>query len=120
MALFLIVLGYLFGSVTTAVVIARLMKLPDPRTQGSGNPGATNMLRSGNKSAALLTLILDILKGMIPVICGRAVNLAESELALIGIAAFLGHIYPIFFRFQGGKALQRRSGYYSVLRHSLP
>lgn len=110
MALFLIALGYLFGSLTTAVVIARLMKLPDPRTQGSGNPGATNMLRLGNKSAALFTLCGDILKGIIPVILARAVNLADNEQALVGIATFLGHLYPIFFRFHGGKGVATALG----------
>jgi len=110
MIFLLIVLGYLFGSVTTAVIVARLLNLPDPRTQGSGNPGATNMLRLGNRYAALFTLLGDVLKGTLPIILARAINISDLDQALIAVAAFLGHIYPIFFHFRGGKGVATALG----------
>ena len=104
---FAIVAAYLLGSVSFAVVVSRLMGLPDPHTYGSKNPGATNVLRSGSKAAALLTLIGDAAKG------GVAVWIASyftDELAAVGLAAFLGHLYPVFHRFQGGKGVATAAG----------
>ena len=106
----LVVCGYLVGSVATAVVVCRLMGLPDPRTEGSGNPGATNVLRLGGKKAAVITLLGDLLKGLVPVLAARLV--VDSPLVLAGtaLAAFLGHLYPVFFRFQGGKGVATAFG----------
>ncbi|MGV3572869.1 MAG: glycerol-3-phosphate 1-O-acyltransferase PlsY [Ramlibacter sp.] len=101
--------AYLVGSLAFAVIVSRVMGLSDPRTFGSKNPGATNVLRSGNKAAAIVTLLLDALKGLVPVllvrIYGGAWGLGEGTVAMVGLAAFLGHLYPVFFRFQGGKGV---------------
>ncbi|TQV65458.1 MAG: glycerol-3-phosphate 1-O-acyltransferase PlsY [Halothiobacillaceae bacterium] len=102
--------GYLLGSVATAIVVSRLLGLPDPRTMGSGNPGATNVLRTGRKGAALATLLGDMLKGMIPVIIARLLEASEIVVILTALAAFLGHIYPIFFQFRGGKGVATALG----------
>lgn len=106
--------GYGVGSLSFAVIVSRLMGLNDPRTFGSKNPGATNVLRSGNKSAAVLTLLLDAAKGWLPVFLvnqfGRPYGLAEGTLALVGLAAFLGHLYPVLFRFKGGKGVATALG----------
>ena len=106
--------AYLIGSLSFAVIISRLMGLNDPRTYGSGNPGATNVLRSGNKAAAILTLVFDALKGFVPVLLvvlyGPAHGLGEGTAALVGLAAFLGHLWPVFFRFQGGKGVATAAG----------
>ena len=108
-SLLAVVLGYLVGSLSFAVIISRLMGLKDPRTFGSRNPGATNVLRSGNKAAAVVTLLLDALKGFVPVLLvklyGKAYGMEEGTMALVGLAAFLGHLWPVFFRFQGGKGV---------------
>jgi glycerol-3-phosphate acyltransferase PlsY len=108
------VAAYLIGSLSFAVIVSRLMGLNDPRTYGSGNPGATNVLRSGNKAAAVLTLLLDALKGFVPVFFvkeyGAAYGLEEGTLALVAIAAFLGHLWPVFFRFRGGKGVATAAG----------
>ncbi len=101
----LIVAAYLFGSISTAIIACKLMGLPDPRVQGSGNPGATNVLRVGGKKAAAITLAGDSLKGLLPVLLGRWLGMPEMTLALIGLAAFLGHLYPLFFGFRGGKGV---------------
>lgn len=101
----LTLLGYLFGSVSAAIVVCRLLRLPDPRTEGSGNPGATNVLRVGGKKAAAITLLGDLLKGTIPVLIARAITDDPATLALVGAAAFFGHLYPVFFGFQGGKGV---------------
>ncbi|CAK0779513.1 putative glycerol-3-phosphate acyltransferase [Gammaproteobacteria bacterium] len=106
----LVILAYLFGSVATAIVVSRLMGLPDPRTQGSGNPGATNVLRLGNKKAAALTLLGDSLKGLLPVILARTLGISPEGQALVALAAFLGHLYPIFFGFRGGKGVATALG----------
>lgn len=106
----LIVLAYLMGSVSTAIITCKLMGLPDPRTMGSKNPGATNVLRTGNKTAAALTLFGDFLKGLLPVLIGLALKVDPQTLALIGLAAFLGHLYPVFFGFQGGKGVATAFG----------
>lgn len=116
----LIIIGiaaYLLGSLSFAVIISRFMRLDDPRSYGSGNPGATNVLRSGNKIAALLTLLFDALKGWVAILLVRlfSVGLGLGELnpnaeAIAGIGAFLGHLFPIFFRFQGGKGVATAAG----------
>src|ERR1043165_77313 len=106
-ALLAVLAGYLVGSLSFAVIVSRAMGLSDPRTYGSGNPGATNVLRSGSKAAAILTLALDALKGYVPVALvvhfGPAHGLGEGTVALVALAAFLGHLFPVFFRFHGGK-----------------
>jgi acyl phosphate:glycerol-3-phosphate acyltransferase len=107
-------LAYLIGSLSFAVIVSRAMGLNDPRSYGSGNPGATNVLRSGNKLAAVLTLLLDALKGFVPVFVvkefGAAYGLEDGTLALVAIAAFLGHLWPVFFRFKGGKGVATAAG----------
>ena len=107
-------LGYLIGSISFAVVVSRLMGLDDPRAYGSGNPGATNVLRSGNKKAAILTLMMDALKGFVPVSAvvafGAPYGLGEGTAALVGLAAFLGHLWPVFFGFKGGKGVATGAG----------
>lgn len=100
-----IIIAYCFGSISSAIITCKLLRLPDPRTQGSGNPGATNVLRIGGKKAALATLLGDILKGVIPVLLAKWYGLATLGLALVALAAFIGHLYPVFFRFQGGKGV---------------
>lgn len=109
-----VVLAYLLGSLSFAVIVSRFMGLNDPRSYGSGNPGATNVLRSGNKKAALLTLVFDALKGWLPVFVvsqwGAGWGLGAGALACVGLAAFLGHLYPVFFRFQGGKGVATAAG----------
>ena len=106
--------AYAIGSLSFAVIVSKLMGLSDPRTYGSGNPGATNVLRSGNKAAAVLTLLLDALKGFVPVLLvklyGPAHGLEEGTLALVAIAAFVGHLWPVFFHFKGGKGVATAAG----------
>ena len=106
--------AYAIGSLSFAVIVSRLMGLHDPRSYGSGNPGATNVLRSGNKLAAVLTLLLDALKGFLPVWAvaqfGAAYGLEEGTMALVGMAAFLGHLWPVFFKFEGGKGVATAAG----------
>ena len=106
--------AYLLGSLSFAVIVSKAMRLDDPRSYGSGNPGATNVLRSGNKVAAILTLLLDALKGAVAVLVARALaerlGLTPAVIALAGLAAFLGHLYPLFFRFQGGKGVATAAG----------
>ena len=106
--------AYLIGSLSFGVIVSRAMGLSDPRSYGSGNPGATNVLRSGNKAAATLTLLLDALKGFVPVLLvdrlGGPHGLEDGTLALVGLAAFLGHLWPVFFRFQGGKGVATAAG----------
>jgi glycerol-3-phosphate acyltransferase PlsY len=101
----IIYIAYLFGSLSSAIIVCKLMRLPDPRTQGSKNPGATNVLRLGGKKAAIITLVGDLLKGVIPVLIAKWYGLANLPLALVVFAAFLGHLFPIFFRFTGGKGV---------------
>ena len=106
--------AYLIGSLSFAVIVSRAMGLSDPRTYGSGNPGATNVLRSGSKPAAIVTLLLDAAKGWLPVMLvkwfGPAWDLSEGTQALAGLAAFLGHLYPVFFAFKGGKGVATAVG----------
>src|SRR6478672_11244369 len=109
-----IVASYLIGSLSFAVIVSRAMGLHDPRTYGSKNPGATNVLRSGNKVAAVLTLLFDALKGLVPVLLasyyGPRFGLGEGAIALVGLAAFLGHLWPVFFKFKGGKGVATAAG----------
>ena len=106
--------AYLIGSLSFAVIVSRLMGLSDPRSYGSGNPGATNVLRSGNKAAAILTLLFDALKGFVPVLLvdqlGAKYGLRAGTIALVGLAAFLGHLWPVFFHFKGGKGVATAAG----------
>jgi glycerol-3-phosphate acyltransferase PlsY len=102
--------GYLFGSISTAIIVCKLMGLPDPRTGGSGNPGATNVARLGGKKAAALTLIGDMLKGLIPVLIAHALQAGPTILAGTALAAFVGHLYPVFFGFRGGKGVATALG----------
>lgn len=103
-AIFLVV-GYLFGSLSSAIIVCRAMRLPDPRTQGSNNPGATNVMRIGGKKAAYLTFVGDFLKGVIPVVIANYI--VENDWATAGAAlgAFIGHLYPLYFGFKGGKGV---------------
>jgi glycerol-3-phosphate acyltransferase PlsY len=109
-----LIAAYLVGSLSFAVIVSRAMGLSDPRSYGSGNPGATNVLRSGNKAAAVLTLALDALKGYVPVLLvlmfGPRVGLHENVAAFVGLAAFVGHLWPVFFRLQGGKGVATAAG----------
>lgn len=106
--------AYLLGSLSFAVIVSKLMGLSDPRSYGSKNPGATNVLRSGSKKAAIATLLLDALKGWVPVVlvkwCGEGYGLGDGAMAAVGLAAFLGHLYPVFFQFKGGKGVATAAG----------
>ena len=106
--------GYLIGSLSFAVIVSRVMGLNDPRTFGSKNPGATNVLRSGNKGAAVATLLLDAAKGWLAVMLvkwfGQPYGMAEGTMGLVGLAAFVGHLYPVFFKFEGGKGVATALG----------
>ncbi|MES2424415.1 MAG: glycerol-3-phosphate 1-O-acyltransferase PlsY, partial [Pseudomonadota bacterium] len=108
------VAAYLLGSLSFAVIVSQLMGLNDPRSYGSKNPGATNVLRSGSKPAAIATLLLDALKGWLPVALvawyGKPYGMEEGTMALVGLAAFLGHLYPVFFKFVGGKGVATAIG----------
>jgi len=113
-SLLAVVAAYLIGSLSFAVIVSRLMGLSDPRSYGSGNPGATNVLRSGNKKAAILTLLFDALKGFFPVLAAQQLQAqfgwGETTIGFVGLAAFLGHLWPVFFRFQGGKGVATAIG----------
>lgn len=118
---FLIVLligAYLIGSLSSAIILCKIAGLPDPRTEGSGNPGATNVLRIAGKKLAVTVLILDVVKGIIPVVIAKFLGLDISWVAAIAFAAFLGHLYPIFFQFKGGKGVATALGGFLAL--SLP
>jgi acyl phosphate:glycerol-3-phosphate acyltransferase len=108
------VAAYLIGSLSFAVIVSRVMGLSDPRSYGSKNPGATNVLRSGSKKAAIATLLLDALKGWVPVVLvkwfGADYGLGDGTVAAVGLAAFLGHLYPVFFQFKGGKGVATAAG----------
>lgn len=106
-------LAYCLGSISSSVLVCRIMGLPDPRTQGSGNPGASNVLRIGGRKAALLTLAGDLLKGLVPVVLATAVSDNAIVIALVGLSAFLGHLYPVFFGFSGGKGVSTAAGVYA-------
>ena len=104
--------GYLVGSVSTAIITCKLMGLEDPRSVGSNNPGATNVLRHGGKKAAIITLIGDMLKGLAPVIAVTMIDPAAGAIALTGLGAFLGHVFPVYYGFKGGKGV---ATFYGVL-----
>ena len=104
------VIGYLIGSLSFAVIVSRLFGLADPRSYGSGNPGATNVLRSGHKGAAILTLLFDALKAYVPVLVARNMGFDDLTVTLVGLGAFLGHLWPVFFRFEGGKGVATAAG----------
>ena len=105
-----IVCAYLIGSISSAIIVCKLMRLPDPRAHGSGNPGATNVLRVGGKKAAAITLFSDMLKGLLPVVVAKLLQVSDLALALTGFAAFVGHLLPLFFGFKGGKGVATMLG----------
>ena len=112
-ALLMIVGAYLLGSISTAIIVCRIMGLPDPREGGSGNPGATNVLRIGGekgKKAAGITLLFDMLKGLLPVLVAHGLDASPLVIVLVGFAAFIGHLYPVFFGFKGGKGVATMLG----------
>lgn len=111
-------IAYLLGSLSSAIIICRLMGLPDPRNEGSKNPGTTNVLRLGGKNAAVLTLLGDVLKGVIAVLLARLFGVEGFWLGLVAVAAFLGHIFPVFFQFKGGKGVATAFG--AILALSFP
>ncbi len=110
MHFFLPLIGYLIGSISTAIIVCKLMRLPDPRSEGSGNPGATNVLRVGGKLPAAITLIGDALKGFAPVYAATALQIPPLWIGLTAIACVLGHLYPLFFQFKGGKGVATTFG----------
>lgn len=106
----LTLLAYLLGSLSFAILVSRYARLPDPRLQGSGNPGATNMLRTAGRQLAALTLLGDLVKGLLPVLYAAHHDLPPQQQAWIGVAAVLGHLYPVFFQFRGGKGVATAAG----------
>jgi glycerol-3-phosphate acyltransferase PlsY len=106
----LVFAAYLIGSISSAIIVCRLMGLPDPRSEGSNNPGATNVLRIGGKKAAAITLLGDMIKGVLPVAAGHLLDVSTLTFALAAMAAFLGHLYPVFFGFKGGKGVATALG----------
>ncbi|HHA18828.1 MAG TPA: glycerol-3-phosphate 1-O-acyltransferase [Methylophaga sp.] len=107
--------AYLIGSLSSAIILCKLAGLPDPRSQGSGNPGATNVLRIGGKKLAATVLIIDVVKGILPVVIARLLDLDTTWLAATAFAAFLGHLYPVFFDFKGGKGVATALGGFLAL-----
>ena len=114
----LVIVSYLFGSLSTAVIVCKIMGLPDPRSQGSKNPGATNVLRYGGKKAAAITLAGDALKGFLPVLAAKLLGQTHGNLEIIALSAFFGHLYPVFFQFKGGKGVATALGVFLAM--SLP
>ncbi|MFT5112013.1 MAG: glycerol-3-phosphate acyltransferase PlsY [Parasphingorhabdus sp.] len=112
------IIAYLFGSISSAVVVSSAMGLPDPRSQGSNNPGATNVLRLGSKPGAALTLLGDVLKGVVPVLLADYLQASTLVLAITGFCAFIGHLFPLFFGFKGGKGVATALGVFLAI--SLP
>ncbi len=110
LSVLLIAFAYLLGSISSAIIVCRILGLPDPRGEGSGNPGATNVLRIGGKKAAAITLVGDMLKGLIPVLLAKLLGAGIAAQAVVAVAAFLGHLYPIFFGFRGGKGVATALG----------
>ena len=106
----LAILAYLLGSLSFAILLSRLAGRPDPRASGSGNPGATNMLRVSGKRLAILTLLGDLLKGLLPVLAAELLGLGLQQQAWVGLAAVVGHLYPLYFRFHGGKGVATAAG----------
>ncbi|MCX4189716.1 glycerol-3-phosphate 1-O-acyltransferase PlsY [Methylophaga sp. OBS3] len=115
LALAVLLGAYLIGSLSSAIVLCKVAGLPDPRTQGSGNPGATNVLRIGGKKLAATVLVIDVLKGVIPVVIGRLLGLDIVLLTMVALLAFLGHLYPVFFQFKGGKGVATALGAFLAL-----
>jgi glycerol-3-phosphate acyltransferase PlsY len=115
LAIVLWTFSYLLGSVSTAILVCRLLGYPDPRSTGSHNPGATNVLRTGGKVAAIVTLIGDVAKGVVPVLVALHLDMPESIAALCGFCAFLGHLYPVYFDFRGGKGVATAIGAVAAL-----
>jgi acyl phosphate:glycerol-3-phosphate acyltransferase len=115
LSIFLILIGYGLGSIASAIIICKIMHLEDPRTLGSGNPGATNVLRQGNKTAAALTLLFDLLKGTLAVLLAQFLTTETWVWASVAIAAVLGHLFPIFFNFKGGKGVATGFGVFIAL-----
>ena len=113
--LIVLIAAYIIGSLSSAIVLCKLAGLPDPRSQGSGNPGATNVLRFGGKKLAAAVLIIDVLKGVAPVVIARYLDLDITWLAATAFAAFLGHLYPVFFSFKGGKGVATALGGFLAL-----
>lgn len=111
----LLVIAYLIGSLNSAIVLCKLGGLPDPRTQGSGNPGATNVLRFGGKKLAATVLLIDVLKGVLPVVAAHVFSLEMVWVAATAFAAFLGHLFPVFFQFRGGKGVATALGGFLAL-----
>lgn len=110
LSLILTLCAYLTGSVSSAVIVSHIMKLPDPRSSGSRNPGTTNVLRLGGKKAAIITLLGDLLKGLLPVLIAKLLTDSNIIIALVGAATFLGHLYPLWFGFKGGKGVATAAG----------
>jgi glycerol-3-phosphate acyltransferase PlsY len=119
LSLSIVVLAYLVGSLSSAVVFCKMAGLPDPRTQGSGNPGATNVLRFGGKKLAVMVLLVDVIKGVLPVLVAYAVGLSLPWVATTALFAFLGHLFPIFFQFKGGKGVATALGAFLALSPAL-
>jgi len=110
LAVLAVLAAYLLGSVPFAMISSKIFGLADPRSYGSGNPGATNVLRSGNKKAALLTLLGDALKGWLAVFAGQQAGFSDSVVGLVALAVFFGHLFPVFLRFRGGKGVATAAG----------
>lgn len=115
----LLVIAYLFGSLNSAIVLCKLAGLPDPRSQGSGNPGATNVLRFGGKKLAATVLFFDVLKGVLPVLMAHLLGLDMVWVAATALAAFVGHLFPLFFQFRGGKGVATALGGFLALSPAL-
>lgn len=115
----LLVIAYLFGSLNSAILLCKLAGLPDPRSQGSGNPGATNVLRFGGKKLAATVLFFDVLKGVLPVLMAHLLGLDMVWVAATALAAFVGHLFPLFFQFRGGKGVATALGGFLALSPAL-
>ncbi len=110
LSIFFIMIAYLCGSLCSAIIVSHIFNLPDPRNIGSNNPGATNILRTAGKKYAIIVFIADMLKGLLPIICMKFLGMTSTGLGIVGIAAVIGHIYPIFFNFKGGKGVATAIG----------
>ena len=110
LTMFVLILAYLLGSLSSAIIVCRLLKLADPRSDGSGNPGATNVLRLAGKKAAALVFVGDLLKGVFAILLGKIFGLAPFPLAWVMVAVLLGHVFPVFFAFKGGKGVATVGG----------
>ena len=115
----LIIASYLLGSICTAIIVCKALGFPDPRDQGSSNPGTTNVLRIAGKGPAALTLLGDVLKCVVPVLVGHGLGLSWMWLGFVGLAAFMGHLFPIFFKFEGGKGVATAFGFAIALHWQL-